>query len=76
MEQDDLTARIDRTQRPLSGGYGDRRAAEGAASWVLWDLASGRVLPGRYRSLAEAEAARGGLDDRLPCIEYAWDGAD
>lgn len=76
MEPDDLTARMHPGSSPRAGTYGDRRAAEGAASWALWELDSGRVLPGRYRSFAEAEAARAGRADRMPCLEYAWDGGD
>lgn len=56
--------------------YGDADAERGAASWALWSMERGEALPGRYRSWAEAETARAGDPDRVPCLTYDWGGGD
>lgn len=52
--------------------YGDERCVRGRAYWVLWSVETGRWAPERYHCWAEAEAARNGRTDQLPCLQYAW----
>lgn len=52
--------------------YGDDHCVRGRAYWVLWSVETGRWSPERYSSWAEAEAARNGRPDQLPCLQYAW----
>lgn len=52
--------------------YGDDRCGRGRAYWVLWSVETGRWSPQRYASWAEADAAREGHPDQMPCLQYAW----
>lgn len=74
MNQDDLGGVVGPSPRART--YGDAQVEQGGAGWGLWSVETGRLVPGRYRSWAEAEAARAGREDLYACLQYDWGGAD